>query len=338
MSTQNQINNNNNNNNNNNISINHNVYFEISNSGYYFSNENNNNNNNNNNIFINEINDSSSDIRISTLFNNNSHSNNNNNNNHHYNRINNNRHIFQLPVFHIIPLRRRERRRIRFENINYINNNRNDNNNFYYINNLQRRKKFLEILSNIKIQKKYGILFVNTLKNLLQKNIFLYYKFHIYLLYNQFCYSYLHLKEKYKESKYIIFFECLPKFKNIIFVMNKIKKNFNDKNNFKEIFFIKIMLDLYDDHLNNFDFDADKILINEFYLTSILFYNLLSEENLKKIYQIIKKLDIEFYSLKNNKKYSQMNLIEYQDYFIKNKKIYENLIGGINKKEGLFIQ
>ena len=33
-----------------------------------------------------------------------------------------------------------------------------------------------------------------------------------------------------------------------------------------------------------------------------------------------------------------MNLDEYQQYFIKNKKIYENFIGGINDKEGLFIQ
>jgi hypothetical protein len=100
------------------------------------------------------------------------------------------------------------------------------------------------------------------------------------------------------------------------------------------------MLDLFDDHLEDFDFDfdLDKKIINDFYLTCILFYSLLSEDNLIDIYKRIKKLDIEFYSLKNNKKYSEMNLDEYQQYFIKNKKIYENFIGGINDKEGLFIQ
>ena len=282
----------------------------------------NNNNSNNNNINNLYNNFSPSVLRFSSLFHNDE----------------NNRHLFELPIYQIIPLRRgRRARRIRFENINFLNRN---NNNIYYFNNIfNERKKFLEILSNIKIQRKYGALFVNTLKKLLQKNIFILNKLDIFL-YNKFCHLYLHLKEKYKDSKYIIFFECFPKFKHIICVINKIKNNFNDKKNYNEIFFIKIMLDLFDDHLEDFDFDfdLDKKIINDFYLTSILFYSLLSEDNLIDIYKRIKKLDIEFYSLKNNKKYSEMNLDEYQQYFIKNKKIYENLIGGINDKEGLFIQ
>jgi hypothetical protein len=304
---------NNNNSNNNNINLNN--IFEISNSENFFINENNNNINNLYNNF------SPSVLRFSSLFHNNE----------------NNRHLFELPIYQIIPLRRgRRARRIRFENINFLNRN----NNIYYFNNIfNERKKFLEILSNIKIQRKYGALFVNTLKKLLQKNIFILNKLDIFL-YNKFCHLYLHLKEKYKDSKYIIFFECFPKFKHIICIINKIKNNFNDKKNYNEIFFIKIMLDLFDDHLEDFDFDfdLDKKIINDFYLTSILFYSLLSEDNLIDIYKRIKKLDIEFYSLKNNKKYSEMNLDEYQQYFIKNKKIYENLIGGINDKEGLFIQ
>ena len=305
---------NNNNSNNNNINLNN--IFEISNSENFFINENNNNINNLYNNF------SPSVLRFSSLFHNDE----------------NNRHLFELPIYQIIPLRRgRRARRIRFENINFLNRN---NNNIYYFNNIfNERKKFLEILSNIKIQRKYGALFVNTLKKLLQKNIFILNKLDIFL-YNKFCHLYLHLKEKYKDSKYIIFFECFPKFKHIICVINKIKNNFNDKKNYNEIFFIKIMLDLFDDHLEDFDFDLDldKKIINDFYLTSILFYSLLSEDNLIDIYKRIKKLDIEFYSLKNNKKYSEMNLDEYQQYFIKNKKIYENFIGGINDKEGLFIQ
>ena len=316
MSSQiNNISNIENNNNSNNNSINHNNIFEISNSENFFINENNNNINNLYNNF------SPSVLRFSSLFHNDE----------------NNRHLFELPIYQIIPLRRgRRARRIRFENINFLNRN----NNIYYFNNIfNERKKFLEILSNIKIQRKYGALFVNTLKKLLQKNIFILNKLDIFL-YNKFCHLYLHLKEKYKDSKYIIFFECFPKFKHIICVINKIKNNFNDKKNYNEIFFIKIMIDLFDDHLEDFDFDfdLDKKIINDFYLTSILFYSLLSEDNLIDIYKRIKKLDIEFYSLKNNKKYSEMNLDEYQQYFIKNKKIYENLIGGINDKEGLFIQ
>ena len=316
MSSQiNNISNIENNNNSNNNSINHNNIFEISNSENFFINENNNNINNLYNNF------SPSVLRFSSLFHNDE----------------NNRHLFELPIYQIIPLRRgRRARRIRFENINFLNRN----NNIYYFNNIfNERKKFLEILSNIKIQRKYGALFVNTLKKLLQKNIFILNKLDIFL-YNKFCHLYLHLKEKYKDSKYIIFFECFPKFKHIICIINKIKNNFNDKKNYNEIFFIKIMLDLFDDHLEDFDFDLDldKKIINDFYLTSILFYSLLSEDNLIDIYKRIKKLDIEFYSLKNNKKYSEMNLDEYQQYFIKNKKIYENFIGGINDKEGLFIQ
>ena len=181
---------NNNNSNNNNINLNN--IFEISNSENFFINENNNNINNLYNNF------SPSVLRFSSLFHNNE----------------NNRHLFELPIYQIIPLRRgRRARRIRFENINFLNRN---NNNIYYFNNIfNERKKFLEILSNIKIQRKYGALFVNTLKKLLQKNIFILNKLDIFL-YNKFCHLYLHLKEKYKDSKYIIFFECFPKFKHII--------------------------------------------------------------------------------------------------------------------------
>jgi hypothetical protein len=267
MSSQiNNISNIENNNNSNNNSINHNNIFEISNSENFFINENNNNINNLYNNF------SPSVLRFSSLFHNDE----------------NNRHLFELPIYQIIPLRRgRRARRIRFENINFLNRN---NNNIYYFNNIfNERKKFLEILSNIKIQRKYGALFVNTLKKLLQKNIFILNKLDIFL-YNKFCHLYLHLKEKYKDSKYIIFFECFPKFKHIICVINKIKNNFNDKKNYNEIFFIKIMLDLFDDHLEDFDFDLDldKKIINDFYLTSILFYSLLSEDNLIDIYKRIK--------------------------------------------------
>jgi hypothetical protein len=86
-------------------------------------------------------------------------------------------------------------------------------------------------------------------------------------------------KSMFKNTK--LFISCLPTLKFIRkFIL---KKTFDSEKNKRNIYFVKLCLDIYEDYLKNFDFPLFRKYKNSFLDTAILFYSKLTNSKVEFI-------------------------------------------------------
>jgi hypothetical protein len=83
----------------------------------------------------------------------------------------------------------------------------------------------------------------------------------------------------FKQSK--LFIKCLPSLKQIAKFIKK--ENFQLEKNQKNIYFIKVCLDIYEDFYKTFDYPLFKKFKNIFLKVVFKFYAKLTDENMNKI-------------------------------------------------------
>jgi hypothetical protein len=86
-------------------------------------------------------------------------------------------------------------------------------------------------------------------------------------------------KSMFKNTK--LFISCLPTLKFIHKFIQK--KTFDSEKNKRNIYFIKLCLDIYEDYYKNFDFPLFRKYKNSFLATAILFYSKLSNSKVEFI-------------------------------------------------------
>lgn len=100
-----------------------------------------------------------------------------------------------------------------------------------------------------------------------------------------------------------LFVTCLPTLKYISKYIKKGKMEV--EKNKKNIYFIKICLDIYEDYLKTFDYPLFKKYKNPFLIVAITFYSKLSEEQFKLIHDqvtgpVMRGLSkFEYYNFRN---------------------------------------
>ena len=216
-------------------------------------------------------------------------------------------------------------------------------------NNNEFKEKFLMLLKKKRIKKKYGKFLIESIIKLMKNNFLTNIK--MKTLYKTIFVSYMYFREKNNLIKKFI--KCLPNLKIINFLIGKYNNlklrpknndnniNYNnlDKLFYNDILFIKMVLDIYDDFLNNNTYFEDIKFIKNYFLISINFYKEIDDdlfENLKIDISI--KYNIDFYKMKNKVNYNSMNKKDYINYLEEKQNTYVNLIGGMNDNNNLFIQ
>jgi len=216
-------------------------------------------------------------------------------------------------------------------------------------NNNEFKEKFLILLKKKRIKKKYGKFLIESIIKLMKNNFLANIK--MKTLYKTIFVSYMYFREKNNLIKKFI--KCLPNLKIINFLIGKYNNlklrpknndnniNYNnlDKLFYNDILFIKMVLDIYDDFLNNNTYFEDLKFIKNYFLISINFYKEIDDElfeNLK--FDISIKYNIDFYKMKNKVNYNSMNKKDYINYLEEKQNNYVNLIGGMNDSNNLFIQ
>jgi hypothetical protein len=216
-------------------------------------------------------------------------------------------------------------------------------------NNNEIKEKFLILLKKKRIKKKYGKFLIECIIKLMKNNFLTNIK--MKTLYKTIFVSYMYFREKNNLIKKFI--KCLPNLKIIKFLIgkynnlklrpknndNNINYNYLDKLFYNDILFIKMVLDIYDDFLNNNTYFEDIKFIKNYFLISINFYKEIDDElfeNLKIDISI--KYNIDFYKLKNKVNYNSMSKKDYINYLEEKQNNYVNLIGGMNDSNNLFIQ
>ena len=216
-------------------------------------------------------------------------------------------------------------------------------------NNNEIKEKFLMLLKKKRIKKKYGKFLIESIIKLMKNNFLANIK--MKTLYKTIFVSYMYFREKNNLIKKFI--KCFPNLKIIKFLIgkynnlkmrpknndNNINHNYLDKLFYNDILFIKMVLDIYDDFLNNNTYFEDLKFIKNYFLISINFYKEIDDElfeNLKIDISI--KYNIDFYKMKNKVNYNSMNKKDYINYLEEKQNNYVNLIGGMNDSNNLFIQ
>ena len=217
-------------------------------------------------------------------------------------------------------------------------------------NNNEFKEKFFILLKKKRIKKKYGKFLIESIIKLMKNNFLT--KIKMKTLYKIIFVSYMYFKKKNNLIKKFI--KCLPSLKIIKFLVGKynnskmrpktndnniINNNSLDKLFYNDILFIKMVLDIYDDFLNNNTYFEDIKFIKNYFLISINFYKEIDDElfeNLKIDISI--KYNIDFYKLKNKVNYNSMSKKDYINYLEEKQNNYVNLIGGMNDSNNLFIQ
>ena len=216
-------------------------------------------------------------------------------------------------------------------------------------NNNEFKEKFLMLLKKKRIKKKYGKFLIESIIKLMKNNFLTNIK--MKTLYKTIFVSYMYFREKNNLIKKFI--KCLPNLKIINFLIGKYNNlklrpknndnniNYNnlDKLFYNDILFIKMVLDIYDDFLNNNTYFENIKFIKNYFLISINFYKEIDDElfeNLKIDISI--KYNIDFYKMKNKVNYNSMTKKDYINYLEEKQNTYVNLIGGMNDSNNLFIQ
>ena len=218
------------------------------------------------------------------------------------------------------------------------------------INNNEFKEKFLILLKKKRIKKKYGKFLIESIIKLMNNNFIT--KIKMKTLYKIIFVSYMYFREKNNLIKKFI--KCLPSLKIIKFLVGKynnskmrpktndnniINNNSLDKLFYNDILFVKMVLDIYDDFLNNNTYFEDIKFIKNYYLISINFYKEIDDELFENIkIDIIIKYNIDFYKIKNKVNYNSMSKKDYIKYLEEKQNTYVNLIGGMNDSNNLFIQ
>ena len=217
-------------------------------------------------------------------------------------------------------------------------------------NNNEFKEKFLILLKKKRIKKKYGKFLIESIIKLMNNNFIT--KIKMKTLYKIIFVSYMYFREKNNLIKKFI--KCLPSLKIIKFLVGKynnskmrpktndnniINNNSLDKLFYNDILFVKMVLDIYDDFLNNNTYFEDIKFIKNYYLISINFYKEIDDELFENIkIDIIIKYNIDFYKIKNKVNYNSMSKKDYIKYLEEKQNTYVNLIGGMNDSNNLFIQ
>ena len=216
-------------------------------------------------------------------------------------------------------------------------------------NNNEIKEKFLMLLKKKRIKKKYGKFLIECIIKLMKNNFLTNIK--MKTLYKTIFVSYMYFREKNNLIKKFI--KCLPNLKIIKFLIgkynnlkmrpnnndNNINYNYLDKLFYNDILFIKMVLDIYDDFLNNNTYFEDLKFIKNYFLISINFYKEIDDELFKNIkIDISIKYNIDFYKMKNKVNYNSMTKKDYINYLEEKQNTYVNLIGGMNDSNNLFIQ
>ena len=216
-------------------------------------------------------------------------------------------------------------------------------------NNNEIKEKFLMLLKKKRIKKKYGKFLIESIIKLMKNNFLTNIK--MKTLYKTIFVSYMYFREKNNLIKKFI--KCLPNLKIIKFLIgkynnlkmrpnnndNNINYNYLDKLFYNDILFIKMVLDIYDDFLNNNTYFEDIKFIKNYFLTSINFYKEIDDDLFKNIkIDISIKYNIDFYKMKNKANYNSMTKKDYINYLEEKQNTYVNLIGGMNDSNNLFIQ
>ena len=216
-------------------------------------------------------------------------------------------------------------------------------------NNNEIKEKFLILLKKKRIKKKYGKFLIECIIKLMKNNFLTNIK--MKTLYKTIFVSYMYFREKNNLIKKFI--KCLPNLKIIKFLIgkynnlklrpknndNNINYNYLDKLFYNDILFIKMVLDIYDDFLNNNTYFEDIKFIKNYFLISINFYKEIDDDLFKNIkIDISIKYNIDFYKLKNKVNYNSMTKKDYINYLEEKQNNYVNLIGGMNDSNNLFIQ
>jgi hypothetical protein len=217
-------------------------------------------------------------------------------------------------------------------------------------NNNEIKEKFLMLLKKKRIKKKYGKFLIESIIKLMKNNFLTNIK--MKTLYKTIFVSYMYFREKNNLIKKFI--KCLPNLKIIKFLIGKynnlkmrpkindnniINISFLDKLFYNDILFIKMVLDIYDDFLNNNTYFEDIKFIKNYFLISINFYKEIDDELFKNIkIDISIKYNIDFYKMKNKVNYNSMTKKDYINYLEEKQNTYVNLIGGMNDNNNLFIQ
>jgi len=216
------------------------------------------------------------------------------------------------------------------------------------------KEKIILLLKKKRIKKKFGKLLIESIMKLIKNNFLNIVK--MKSLYKLIFVSYMYFREK----KYYVkkFIKCLPNLNVIKYIIGKYNnskmqpKNNENSNNiinvnnnsfeklfYKDILFIKMILDIYDDFLNNNTYFEDIKFIKNYFLISINFYKEINNEIFDKIkVDIFNKYKIDFYKMKNKVNYNSMDKDDYIEYLEEKQNNYINLIGGINDNNNLFIQ
>ncbi len=216
-------------------------------------------------------------------------------------------------------------------------------------NNNEFKEKFLILLKKKRIKKKYGKFLIESIIKLMKNNFLANIK--MKTLYKTIFVSYMYFREKNNLIKKFI--KCFPNLKIIKFLIgkynnlkmrpnnndNNINYNYLDKLFYNDILFIKMVLDIYDDFLNNNTYFEDIKFIKNYFLTSINFYKEIDDDHFKNIkIDISIKYNIDFYKMKNKVNYNSMTKKDYINYLEEKQNTYVNLIGGMNDSNNLFIQ
>ena len=216
-------------------------------------------------------------------------------------------------------------------------------------NNNEIKEKFLILLKKKRIKKKYGKFLIECIIKLMKNNFLTNIK--MKTLYKTIFVSYMYFREKNNLIKKFI--KCLPNLKIIKFLIgkynnlklrpknndNNINYNYLDKLFYNDILFIKMVLDIYDDFLNNNTYFEDIKFIKNYFLISINFYKEIDDELFENIkIDISIKYNIDFYKMKNKVNYNSMTKKDYINYLEEKQNTYVNLIGGMNDSNNLFIQ
>ena len=216
-------------------------------------------------------------------------------------------------------------------------------------NNNEIKEKFLILLKKKRIKKKYGKFLIECIIKLMKNNFLANIK--MKTLYKTIFVSYMYFREKNNLIKKFI--KCFPNLKIIKFLIgkynnlklrpknndNNINYNYLDKLFYNDILFIKMVLDIYDDFLNNNTYFEDIKFIKNYFLISINFYKEIDDDLFKNIkIDISIKYNIDFYKMKNKVNYNSMNKKDYINYLEEKQNNYVNLIGGMNDSNNLFIQ
>lgn len=183
-----------------------------------------------------------------------------------------------------------------------------------------------------KIKKYFGRFFMETIINLYKNKLLTIFRTksgykHLLLLYQY----YLNKRNLNKDEEFL---KCFPSLKKLSILFEQNNENFNDKKNFKNLLFIKIYIDLYDNYIkdNSINYQKRKL----FFKLSINYYKKISSKNYDEIKWNIVSMNLHFYTIKAHQFYLEMNEKKYIEYFSDKFLKLKNLIGGFPNMNNLF--